>query len=175
MADTEFTLWLMPSEPQRSALRSTIHRLAARLDAIEFEPHVTVFCGPSTDAEAGAVVDRIAKQFAHIELTADHLDHTERYTKALFVRFRPSDVLWQIFEMAKSYARQSNYALDPHLSLLYKKLPEAQQRKLCGTLDVPMGNYLFDRIRLTETELPIEDAGPIKRWRTLCETELRGF
>jgi 2'-5' RNA ligase len=176
MADTEFSLWLVPCEPQRSALRSTIQRLAVRLDAIEFEPHVTVFCGPSTDAEAGAVVDRIAKRFAPIELIADHLDHTQRYTKTLFLRFRPSVVLRQIFEMAaEGYTRQSNYALDPHLSLLYKKLPEAQQQKVCETLDVPMGNYWFDRIRLIETELPIEDAGPVKRWRTLCETELRGL
>ena len=58
MAYTEFTLWLTPGEPHRALLRSTISRLAARFDAVEFEPHVTVFCGPSTDAEACAVARR---------------------------------------------------------------------------------------------------------------------
>ena len=68
MAYTEFTLWLTPGEPLRSTLRSTIiRRLAARLDAVEFEPHVTVFCGPSTDAEARAVARRIARQFPPIK------------------------------------------------------------------------------------------------------------
>jgi hypothetical protein len=47
----------MPSEPQRSALRSTIHRLAARLDAIKFEPHMTVFCGPSISFRHDQIVN----------------------------------------------------------------------------------------------------------------------
>jgi hypothetical protein len=46
-----------------------IHRLAVSLDAVEFEPHMTVYCGPSTEAEARAVAEMIAKQFSLIELT----------------------------------------------------------------------------------------------------------
>ena len=85
---TEFTLWLTPREPLRSLLRSTIRQLAARFDAVEFEPHVTVFSAPSTDIEARAVARRIAAQFSPIELTADCLDHSESYTKTLFVQFQ---------------------------------------------------------------------------------------
>ena len=175
MAYTEFTLWLTPREPLRSALRSIIRELATTLDAVAFEPHVTVFCGPSTAPAARAVADRIAKQFAPIELTASQLDHTERYTKTLFVQFQESAVLRQMFEMAaKSYPQQSNYALNPHLSLLYKKLPEAKRQELGKALDIPMGIYSFDRIRMIETELPIEDAGPVTRWQVVCEAELGG-
>jgi 2'-5' RNA ligase len=175
MAYREFTLWLCPREPLRSALRSTIHQLSASLDAVEFEPHVTVFCGPSTDEEAREVTNRIARQFAPIELTASGLRYTDSYTKTLFVQFHESAVLRQVFEMAAtSYTRQSNYALNPHLSLLYKKLPAAEQRQLCETLDVPIGAYWFDRLRMIETELPIEDSGPVRRWRTICEAELEG-
>jgi 2'-5' RNA ligase len=175
MAHTEFTLWLTPREPLSSALRSIISHMAKELNAIAFEPHVTVFCGPSTDAEASALVDQIAKQFAPIELTADRLDYTDRYTKTLFVQFRESAVLRQIFEIAAGRARQqSNYSLNPHLSLLYKKLPSATQRGLCETLDVPMGDFWFDGIRIIETELPIEDPGPVMRWRVVREAKLEG-
>jgi hypothetical protein len=80
-----------------------------------------------------------------------------------------------MFEMAaKSYPQPSNYALNPHLSLLYKKLPEAKREELGKALDIPMGTYSFDRIRVIETELPIEDAGPVRRWRVVCEAELGG-
>jgi len=175
MAYTEFTLWLTPCEPLRTSLRSTISQLAARCDAVEFEPHVTVFCGPSTDAEARAVARRVARQFSPIELTAVGLDHTEHYTKTLFVQFQESSCLRQIFETAAAhYPRSSDYVLNPHLSLIYKKLHEEIQTELCETLDVPTDSYRFDRVRMIETELPIEDPGPVRRWRVVCDEPLEG-
>src|SRR5579863_1031471 len=132
IARTEFSLWLTPREPLRSLLRSTIRQLAARLDAVEFEPHVTVFSGRSTDMEALAAARRIAAQFSPIDLNADSLDHSESYTKTLFVQFQESDPLREIFEVATTqYSRSSNYVLNPHLSLIYKKLSAASRRKLC--------------------------------------------
>jgi len=166
---------LTPCEPLRSALRSIIRRLAASLDAVEFEPHMTVYCGPSTGAEARAVAQMIAKQFSPIELRADRLCHTERYTKTLFVQFQESTAARQMFDVAAAgYSCQSNYILNPHLSLLYKTLPEVKRRELCETLEVPMGDYEFDRIRMIETELPIQDAGPVRRWRVVCDEALGG-
>lgn len=175
MPYTEFTLWLTPCEPLRTSLRSMVSQLTARLDAVEFEPHVTVFCGPSTDAEARAVAAQVARQFSPIELIAARLDHSEHYTKTLFVQFRDSARLRRIFDStAALYSRSSNYVLNPHLSLIYKKLAEDIRRNLCQTLDVPMGSYRFDRIRMIETELPIEDDGPVRRWRLVCDEPLDG-
>jgi 2'-5' RNA ligase len=175
-AHTEFTLWLTPSEPLGSLLRSTIRRLAAQLDAAEFEPHVTVYCGPSSDEEARDVARRIAMRFAPIELTADRLDHSERFTKTFFVQFQVSARARQMSETAAAaFSERSNYVLDPHLSLLYMKQSAAERQKLCDSLDVPVGNYRFDRLRMIETELPIEDDGPIRRWRELCDEPLLGL
>jgi 2'-5' RNA ligase len=163
-------LWLTPCEPLRSTLRSIIRGLARKLDAVEFEPHLTVFCGPSAESEARAVAHLIAEQFSPVELTADRLDHTKHYTKTLFLQFQESSAtLQRIFEIARGYSPKSDYVLNPHLSLLYKKLPEATQRELCETLEVPMGGYQFDRVRIVETELPIEDPGPVRRWRVVCD------
>lgn len=172
---TELSLWLTPREPLRSLLRSTILRLAAQYDAVEFEPHVTVFSGRSTDDEAHSVVRRVAGQFAPLELTGDRLDHSPRYTKTLFVQFRDSVVLRSMFEtVAAQCSRPSSYVLNPHLSLLYKKLSSATLKTLSQTLSIPKGDYVFDRLRMIETELPIEDEGPVKRWRVVCDEPLLG-
>jgi len=172
---TEFTLWLTPCEPLRSQLRSIIRQLATRFDAVEFEPHVTVFCGPSTDIEARTVARRIAEQFSPIELIADRVDHSGHYTKTLFVQFQDSVLLRHIFETAVAlYSRPSSYILNPHLSLIYKKLDQGSRRTLCNTLDVPTGSYRFDRIRMIKTQLPIEDDGPVRRWRVVCDEPLAG-
>ena len=166
-------MWLTPCEPLRATLRSIVRRLASSLDAVEFEPHVTVFCGRSSELEARGVVDLVAGQFSRVELIADRLAYTGNYTKSLFVQFQESAVLRRMFgSAARAYSQPSDYVLSPHLSLLYKKLPAAEQQKLCETLDVPMGAYRFDRIQMIETELPIEDSRPVRRWRTVSEAPL---
>jgi 2'-5' RNA ligase len=175
VAHTEFTLWLSPREPLRTTLSGLIRRLARELDAAEFEPHVTLFCGRSSDEEAKAIARGIAAQFSPITLSAERLAYTDSFTKTLFVQFEDSALARRMFEAARrSYAHPSDYVFNPHLSLLYKKLPETRQRALCDTLDVPRGGYGFDRVRMIETELPIEDDGPIRRWRIVCDEALEG-
>jgi hypothetical protein len=171
---TEFTLWLIPREPLRSALQAIIRRLAESLDAVEFEPHVTVFSGRSTEAEACEAAQRIASQFSPLELKAIGLDNTPQYTKTLFVQFEESAIARRMFNAARSYSPASDYALNPHLSLLYKHLPGPKRRELCEMPDVPAGEYQFDRLRLVETDAPIEDSGPIHRWRTCLDAPLAG-
>jgi len=174
MAYTEFTLWLVPAEPLGSTLRALVDRLAAELDAVPFEPHVTLFCGASSEDEARAAAERIARRFGPVDLVADRLDHTEAFTKTLFVQFRPSALAREMSDAARSYAPGSDYRFDPHLSLLYKRLPVESQRTLAAALQAPVGTYGFDRVRLIETELPIEDARPVRLWRTVCDLPLQG-
>ena len=59
-------------------------RLATDFDAVEFEPHVTLFCGPSNWAEAQATGRRITARFPPVELSVDRLDYSHRFTKTLF-------------------------------------------------------------------------------------------
>jgi hypothetical protein len=81
-----------------------------------------------------------------------------------------------MFEVAKDlYSRRSDYEFNPHLSLLYKTLPEIKQKELCRALEVPTGAYAFDRLQMIETELPIEEPGPVRRWRQVCDVALAGL
>lgn len=113
IAYTEFTLWLVPREPLRSTLSAIIRRLAANLDAVEFELHVPIFCGPSTEEEARATATALAARFSA------RLDYTDRYTKTLFVQFEESAVARRMFEAARGGCSSwSDYAFNPHLSLL---------------------------------------------------------
>jgi 2'-5' RNA ligase len=175
IAYTEFTLWLIPCERLGTTLHALIRRLAADFDAVEFEPHVTLFCGPSDASEARATAGAIAARFPPVELSVDRLDYTHRFTKTLFIQFAESTAAQRMFEAARDYyASPSDYAFNPHLSLIYKRLPEVKQRELCQTLSAPRGNYIFDRVRMIETELPIEDADPVRRWKTIGNFPLAG-
>jgi hypothetical protein len=102
---------------------------------VEFEPHVTVFSGSSTKAEARAVAQLIARQISPIELTADRLEHTERTPRRYSCNSRNPRRPTGFRDRTRLFS-ESDYILNPHLSLPYKKLPEARRSEIRATLDV---------------------------------------
>lgn len=170
---TEQSFWLLPVEPLRAALRSLIQELAAKYEAVDFEPHVTLSSGPFADDESCTITRSIAQTFQPVQLTFSKLDFTSEYTKTLFVQYQESGVVRRMSDFIKeSSARPINYILNPHLSLLYKTLPVEKQEQICRSLNAPQGNYSFDRLRVIETELPLSRPEQIRRWRTVYECAL---
>lgn len=165
--------WLLPAEPLKVKLRSIVQQLAKEYDAIDFEPHVTIYCGPSDDDQTRIIAHEVASLYSHVELIPVKLKYTSEYTKTLFIQFQESDVVRRMSDAIKDrHARPMNYVLSPHLSVLYKTMPLAMQAGICHTFDVPKGPYVFDRMRAIETEIPLTGPDQIKRWRTIFECTL---
>jgi 2'-5' RNA ligase len=170
---TEHSLWLVPEEQLRRRLRSVIEKLARERDAADFEPHVTISSGPSNDDEARTIARAVAARFEPIELTPIKLDYTSEYTRTLFIQFQDCDAARRMFDAINNLSvRKLRNVLNPHLSLLYKTMAIETQAELCRTLEVPSGNYYFDRLRVIETEIPLTTPEPIRRWRTVYECRL---
>jgi hypothetical protein len=171
---TQLSVWLLPATPLLEKLRSSIQTLAKDFDAIEFEPHVTIFSGSSDDDEMCALVQQIASMFPPCELAGPRLHFARQYTKTLFLQFDQSAVACGMFDGLKAgSARPSNYVLNPHLSLMYKTMPLARLAEISQTLEFPKGPYLFDRLRVIETEIPLSRPKQISGWRTVFECALR--
>ncbi|MGH6838609.1 MAG: hypothetical protein ACREDT_07380 [Methylocella sp.] len=169
----EHSFWLLPAEPLNRQLRSIVQRLAKKYDAIDFEPHVTIFSGPFDDDQTNTIARAIASLFPHGELIPVKLDYTSVYTKTLFIQFQDSEVVRRMSDAIRDRsARPVNYVLNPHMSLLYKTMAVAKQAEICRTLDAPKGIYFFDRLRAIEIEIPVTRPEQIKRWRSVCECAL---
>lgn len=170
---TEHSFWLLPAEPLRTALHLMIQQLAKKYDAVDFEPHVTISCGPSNDVQTEMIARVIASLTSPVKLTPAVLGYSSEYTKTLFIQFQESEVLRRMSDGIKQRsAKPSDYLLNPHLSLLYKTMPAAMQAEACRTLEIPKGTYLFDRLRAVQTEIPLEEPEQIKRWRVVFECPL---
>ena len=100
---TEFALWLMPDDLTKRRVQPVIQTLAKTYDAPSFDAHVTVYAGPSNDAEMKAIVAAVSG-FLPVRLAAEKLNHTNAYTKTLFVQFGESENLRSMFESAKAAA-----------------------------------------------------------------------
>jgi len=155
--------WLLPAEPARAYFRETIHHLAAKYDAPVFEPHLTLAIGPELTKAAESTLAGLTS--GPIELRDIGLSFSPTFTRTLFVRFVPSAAL---LHLRDSLGRDATEVFDPHLSLLYQKMPEAEQKRLAAEIKVPFSTVTFDRVAAIRCRLPVTTAADVAAWETIA-------
>ncbi len=168
----EHSFWLVPAEPLKSRLRALVSTLAQSYDAVDFEPHVTLWCGASDDLGSRRTALVVANLFAATELTPTTIGITDEYTKTLFVQFEHSAAAEEMYDAIGRLSAPSTYTLNPHLSLIYKALPLETKQRICDMLELPDGPYRFDRLRVIETEIPLTRGEQIRNWRDVFDCAL---
>lgn len=118
MSDTPFAtlIWLVPAQPSHTRLSSLIADLARRYDAPAFEPHLTL------GRVSSPALPELRVPTGSITLKSIGTFSSQVFTKTLFVRFAPDRALQALRSSLKMRAEK----YDPHLSLLYCKLPPAE-------------------------------------------------
>lgn len=139
---------LVPAQADHSRLSKIIGELARELDAPLFEPHVTLHVGEQTaEDNIEALLAGIAVSMQPIELIARATGHTEALFKTLFVEFEADDRPHALHRVLRTgLVGRADYALEPHLSLVYKVLPEAKRRELAARYDFRGQRITFDHI-----------------------------
>jgi putative hydrolase of the HAD superfamily len=165
--------WLIPAEPARSFFQGVINDLARRYDASLFEPHVTVHVGSKRADSAGGAISQAARVRKPIKLKALEIGHSSEFIKTLFVQFALNTELRQLNEIIRDAARDSShYELDPHLSLLYMKMPAPARRQLADSTKVPFSEVTFDALRTVRCVSPPRTCADVEAWRVVATTEL---
>jgi len=161
-----FSYWLLPAAPAAAALRQRIDALAARYDAVAFEPHVTLYTGPSDDAEVAETMAFLQGSFRPLTLKPFVLAQSSRLTKTLYIRLELTAELASLAAMLSNRARQKSASVldDPHVSLLYQRIDEAERARLAAEIALPQP-FAADGIAVIETEVPIGNLDQIRRWR----------
>ena len=151
---TKVSFWLIPSEEDRAYFQGLINTLAQKYDAPTFTPHVTIYSGEYAPEESPtALIEKATQGVQGFSLRVDKLLYTDEYTKTFFVQFNPSLSLSQISEtLRNSSQKPSDFALNPHLSLIYKHLSEVIKQGLMTNLSLPRSEIFFDDGNNPETE-----------------------
>ena len=169
--DHKLAFWLLPAAQAGDFFRSLVPDLAARYDAPEFQPHLTLVGGEFDDAFDFRRVE--TSEMRAIELEVDNIQHSEKYTKTLFVRFKPNPELSALRESIAQLLGQENEGdFDPHVSLMYKTLPAEEKAELARTLKLPFDRVRFDVIKAVKTPAKIESPEGVHAWRTIWERPL---
>lgn len=140
--------WLLPAKPHLDALRERIERLSKLEQAPPFEPHLSLHVNElDSDEDLEPILHAIALRFAPLTLIAGPTESGAARFKSLFVPFsdpRPAEMQTQL---ARHLRQPQAYALDPHLSLLYRAdLPLQRRRELAALHDLCGQAIDFDAI-----------------------------
>jgi 2'-5' RNA ligase len=166
MKKSVLVYWLIPAKAERELFRSLIRILAKRLDAPTFEPHLTVCVGQ--DRQSPREMLRRLKA-SPLQLQIRGTSHSSNFRKTLFVRLRPNRGLEQLARALGGLGPR-----DPHLSLLYKKLPTRTKKELVATIRLPMRTVTFSAIKAVRSKSPTTTAADVKGWRVIATKRLSG-
>jgi 2'-5' RNA ligase len=165
--------WLIPSEPARSYFQSLINDLARRYDAPQLEPHVTIHVGANCADTVNGVLLKAARSCERITLQALEVSGSSEFTKTLFVQFALNTQLQQLNRSIRTAAQDSfDYHLNPHLSLLYKRMSIQDRRLLTCSIEVPFSAVIFDSLKAVQCISPTQSRADVEAWRVVAEKGL---
>src|SRR5690348_10848037 len=157
----------------RTFFRTLIADLARQYDGPLFEPHVTIHVGANQPLAAAAAVFDRAAEGKLLTLEALRLDHSDQFTKTLFVQFAPQNALQQLNTIIRNAARDSSpYELNPHLSLLYKDIPSATRSELANSISMQFSEVKFDALQAVRCISPTQTRADVEAWEPLAAAAL---
>ncbi len=175
MPHTSIAYWLMPAELARGYFEKVIADLAAKHDAPVFEPHLTIYVGSNRSKAIEEILSQAAIDCEPIQLEVLEVRHSEEFTKTLFVQFGSNAKLQRLKETIREASQTpSDYQLEPHLSLLYRKMPILAQRELAGSIKLPFSTVAFDSIKAVRCVSPTCNRADVEAWRIIATKALSG-
>ena len=168
--------WLLPGEPSMRVFAQSVDELARRYDAPRFTPHVTLHVDRVVrEADLAAVLDEAAARFAPFQMQAGPTGHSPLLFKTLYVPLAGGDIIGLAAALAGGVARwrpaqnegeeaAAAYRLEPHLSLLYKQLSEAEREGLAARHCHDGESFYFDRIATVTPAPGAQDFSRVEDW-----------
>ena len=170
---TILAYWLIPAEPAWSYFRSLIKDLATRFDAPEFEPHLTTYVTQAGNDDPTTVLEEAFANFQSLRLSSTGIDYSDEFTKTLFVQFRADETLTRLSGKLRSASvAPCEYQLNPHLSLIYQKMPPEMKMQIANSLCLPFSEVEFDSVKAIVSPAKIETSDDVNSWRAVATQRL---
>jgi len=172
MKKTATVYWLLPAKPERELFCNIIRILRKEFRAPNFEPHLTLFLTEMDAISPQKVLRQI--RVRPIRLRARGVLFSQKFTKTLFVRFSSAPALRQLVTRAARVAKsRAKPPKDPHVSLLYKKMPRAAKKEMASVLRLPFRQVVFDSVAAVRLRLPIRTYTDVEKWKIVARKSLR--
>jgi len=164
--------WLLPAKPERELFCNVVRILHKGFRAPNFEPHLTLIAVSKDRQSAKKILNQIRAR--PIRLTARGVAFSDKFTKTLFARFKSSPALRKLVtDLGRAAGTQAKSPKDPHVSLLYKKMPRSVKKELARVMRLPFRTVRFDTIAAVRCVLPSRTKADVESWKILRKKSLR--
>ncbi len=172
MKKTAIVYWLLPAKPERDLFCEIVRILGKEFGAPNFEPHLTFFVTAKGRQHPAKVLRQIRSR--PIRLSARGVAFSPKFTKTLYVRFKPNPSLRKlVLDLGRAAKSRAKSPTDPHVSLLYKKTSRAAQKELARVMRLPFRTALFDSIAAVRLTLPVRTRADVEAWKIVAKKSLR--
>ncbi len=169
-----FSLWLVPEKRDSDLLSGLIDTLSRQYNSIPFQPHLTVVSGRYSDLNGiKEQTIKVAEEFSTIRVTIKNISFSEHFFKTLYIEFEKSELLNNLFQIAKAIIKESyTKAFYPHASLLYKDMNINRKKELAHRVNLEMNNINFDKLEIVSPQNKEKEWHDISTWKMLFEKKL---
>jgi 2'-5' RNA ligase len=172
MKKTVIVYELLPAKPERGLFCEIIRILCKEFRAPNFDPHLTLFVSPKNDESPKKVLRQVRAR--PIRLNIRGVAFSAKFTKTLFVRFKSNPALKRLaVDLGRAAKFPTNGPKDPHVSLLYKKIPRGVKKELAKVIKLPFRSAIFDSIAAVRLTLPVRSGTNVTKWKILAKKSLR--
>ncbi len=163
------------SKKDEKFLRGIITTLAKTYDAPVFRPHLTIYGGAKTTEEkAKRGIARVITGMNPFEIFVNKLDYTDDLFKTVFLSMHDHPLLSHInWDLRETIDPFGTYSFQPHISLIYKKLPEKIKKDIITSLDIKQ-SFRVESITLTTPGKNRDNWNVIEEWEEIDEKKLDG-
>ncbi len=144
-----FAVWLLPNTEDIEYLNGIIKNLSQRYSAPEFVPHITVYglVDPSLEVLEECVKNSISDSKPFI-VKKSGIDYSDDIWKTIFINIKPNSSLISINKkLARKLGQYARYEFMPHISLIYKKIDDAEKKKIIDSLKIK-NEFTIDKIAI---------------------------
>lgn len=171
--------WLVPRRQERAILQSIIVALANRYSVPAFVPHVTVYtCKRTQEQRELAVMAGLARRCRPFAMQRLGLSGKDRLTQALFASLQQDAAIVELSQLMRAgVPLPSNYHIEPHLSLLYQNISEAERETLVQEIQIPLRKISFDELWAVAIPDQLNTLDDLDDWQNLliCRLDSRLF
>ena len=158
------SIWLIPAREDAQYIQVIIDNLSINFQAPAFSPHCTLYSPIDLPkAELKKILEQSAKNMKSFYVKNIMISHTEDLWKTIFIELLRSSELEQLQqEVISQFQVEQPYKFSPHISLLYKEIPDKIKEDIIRNLQVK-NSFKMDKIAAVRT-------GPnVDNWETVVE------
>jgi 2'-5' RNA ligase len=134
---------------------------------------VTVYVTKAEEENAGQILRPAVANRPPFRLSISGIGYSCKFTKTIFVQFRPNHELTALSESLRSASHSHReYQLQPHLSLIYKTMPAQPKAEIARALVLPFDEIVFDSAKAVISPARLTSREDIEAWRVMATQKL---